>query len=232
MIVNGVDVREYGAKLLTVEEQPPKINVQKEMIPRALLPTEYQTDIPLGTLKMTIYFRAKNRAELQRTVSRFMLQFRQSAVLEEIKGYKGKYKAYLTDSALNKTLNLSKKVLELSIDGYFFDDDLTIEFGGQASGKIYMESSRGTPCTIEITAARELTGYTLSLNGEAYTVDAMAEGETITIDGRQGKVTTEGQNAFDRVSFWQFPRLEAGENVLTFSDPSEKVKITYTPMWL
>ena len=136
MIVNGVDVREYGAKLLTVEEQPPKINVQKEMIPRALLPTEYQTDIPLGTLKMTIYFRAKNRAELQRTVSRFMLQFRQSAVLEEIKGYKGKYKAYLTDSALNKTLNLSKKVLELSIDGYFFDDDLTIEFGGQASGKI------------------------------------------------------------------------------------------------
>ena len=158
MIVNGVDVREYGAKLLTVEEQPPKINVQKEMIPRALLPTEYQTDIPLGTLKMTIYFRAKNRAELQRTVSRFMLQFRQSAVLEEIKGYKGKYKAYLTDSALNKTLNLSKKILELSIDGYFFDDDLTIEFGGQASGKIYMESSRGTPCTIEITAARELTG--------------------------------------------------------------------------
>lgn len=232
MIVNGVDVREYGAKLLTVEEQPPKINVQKEMIPRALLPTEYQTDIPLGTLKMTIYFRAKNRAELQRTVSRFMLQFRQSAVLEEIKGYKGKYKAYLTDSALNKTLNLSKKVLELSIDGYFFDDDLTIEFGGQASGKIYMESSRGTPCTIEITAVRELTGYTLTLNGEAYTVDAMAEGETITIDGRQGKVTTEGQNAFDRVSFWQFPRLEAGENVLTFSDPSAKVKITYTPMWL
>lgn len=59
MIVNGVDVREYGAKLLTVEEQPPKINVQKEMIPRALLPTEYQTDIPLGTLKLTIYFRAR-----------------------------------------------------------------------------------------------------------------------------------------------------------------------------
>ena len=56
--------------------------------------------------------------------------------------------------------------------------------------------------------------------------------ETITIDGRQGKVTTEGQNAFDRVSFWQFPRLEAGENALTFSDPSAKVKITYTPMWL
>ena len=47
MIVNGVDVREYGAKLLTVEEQPPKISVKKEMIQRALLPTEYETDIPL-----------------------------------------------------------------------------------------------------------------------------------------------------------------------------------------
>ena len=127
MIVNGVDVREYGAKLLTVEEQPPKISVQKEMIQRAMLPTEYETDIPLGTLKLTIYFRARNRAELQRTVSRFMMQFRQSAVLEEIKGYKGKYKAYLTDDSLTKTLDLSKKILELSIDGYFFDDDIRRE---------------------------------------------------------------------------------------------------------
>ena len=78
------------------------------------------------------------------------------------------------------------------------------------------------------------SGEYISSEGKEETVEGvfLPAGETITIDGRQGKVTTEGQNAFDRVSFWQFPRLEAGENVLTFSDPSAKVKITYTPMWL
>ena len=142
MIVNGVDVREYGAKLLTVEEQPPKISVQKEMIQRALLPTEYETDIPLGSLKLTIYFRARNRAELQRTVSRFMMQFRQSAILEEIRGYKGKYKAYLTDDSLTKTLDLSKKILELSIDGYFFDDDMESHSTGRRPDRSSWKAAR------------------------------------------------------------------------------------------
>lgn len=232
MIVNGVDVREYGAKLLTVEEQPPKISVQKEMIQRALIPTEYETDIPLGSLKLTIYFRERNRAELQRSVSRFMMQFRQSAVLEEIRGYKGKYKAYLTDDSLKKTLNLSKKILELSIDGYFFDDDLDITFDGKTAGQIYMESSKDAPCIMAITAKQQLTDYTITLNGEAYAVETLAAGKTLIIDGRSGKATIDGKNAFDQVSFWQFPRLEAGENNLTFSSGSAKVVLTYTPMWM
>ena len=232
MIVNGVDVREYGAKLLTVEEQPPKISVKKEMIQRALLPTEYETDIPLGTLKLTIYFRARNRAELQRTVSRFMMQFRQSAVLEEIKGYKGKYKAYLTDDSLTKTLDLSKKILELSIDGYFFDDDMEITFDGKTSGQIFVESSKDAPCIIAITAKQQLTDYTITLNGEVYTVETLAAGKTLIIDGRSGTATIDGKNAFDQVSFWQFPRLAAGENDLTFSSGSAKVMLTYTPMWM
>ena len=194
MIVNGVDVREYGAKLLTVEEQPPKISVKKEMIQRALLPTEYETDIPLGTLKLTIYFRARNRAELQRTVSR--------------------------------------KILELSIDGYFFDDDMEITFDGKTSGQIFVESSKDAPCIMAITAKQQLTDYTITLNGEAYTVETLAAGKTLIIDGRSGTATIDGKNAFDQVSFWQFPRLAAGENDLTFSSGSAKVMLTYTPMWM
>ena len=78
MIINGIDVRRYGATLLTAETKPPKMTANYEMMSKALLPTEYDTDIPLGSMTMTIYFRGKNRATLERTMSSFMQNFRSS----------------------------------------------------------------------------------------------------------------------------------------------------------
>ena len=74
MIINGKDIREYGAKQLTVEIKPPQIRPSYEMLTKALLPVEYDTDIPLGSIKLTIYFREKNRMLLARTLSSFMEQ--------------------------------------------------------------------------------------------------------------------------------------------------------------
>lgn len=52
MIINGIDVRRYGATLLTAETKPPKMTANYEMMSKALLPTEYDTDIPLGSMTM------------------------------------------------------------------------------------------------------------------------------------------------------------------------------------
>lgn len=232
MRVNGVDVRKYGAVLLTVEEQPPKMELSKDWISGALLPTEYETDIPLGTLDLTLYFRAPNRAELQRQVSRFMMLFKKSAVLDEIKDYKGKYKAYLTDDSLTKTLDLKKKILSLSIDGYFFDDEQTATFDGKTSGTVYPEGSRQIPCVIEITAKSDLTDYTVTLNGEEYTVESLTSGKKLIIDGGSGTATIDGSNAFGSVDMWQFPHLEPEENAVTFSSDQAAVTFRWTPIWI
>ena len=37
MIINGIDVRRYGATLLTAETKPPKMTANYEMMPKALL---------------------------------------------------------------------------------------------------------------------------------------------------------------------------------------------------
>ena len=80
-IINGIDVRRYGATLLTAETKPPNMTANYEMMSKALLPTEYDTDIPLGSMTMTIYFRGKNRATLERTMSSFMQNFRSSCIM-------------------------------------------------------------------------------------------------------------------------------------------------------
>ena len=152
MIINGIDVRRYGATLLTAETKPPKMTANYEMTSKALLPTEYDTDIPLGSMTMTIYFRGKNRATLERTMSSFMQNFRSSCIMEEIRGFKGKYKGFLTGDDYEKTLEKEKRILTLEFDGFFFDDEAEALFDQKLEGKLYAEGSRDTPCIIEVTA--------------------------------------------------------------------------------
>ena len=231
MIINGKDIREYGAKQLTVEIQPPKIKPAYEMMTRALLPVEYDTDIPLGTMKLTIYFIEKNRMLLERTLSSFMAQFEKSCIIGQIKGYKGSWKGFLTNSSYKKTLVLEKNILELTLEGYFFDEEETAVFDGKTSGKLYAQGSRKTPAMIEVTAKDALTNYKITLNGEAYTIKSLGAGKTIVIDGK-GKVTLDGVNAFDVVDLWEFPRVTSGENEVTFSSTQAKVTIRYVPLWI
>lgn len=231
MKINGADIRKYGAKQLTVEVQPPQMTVSYEMIEKALLPVEYKTDVALGSLKITLYFREKSRAQLERTLSSFMEQFEKSCTIEEIKGYKGKYKGFLKEDSYTKTLVNEKKILELSFDGYFFDEEKEVTFNGKTSGTLYAEGSRKMPCVIEVAAKEALTNYRVTLNGEEYIIERLASGKTIIIDGA-GKVTLDGANAFDIVDLWEFPRLHAGGNALAFSSAQAKVRIRYVPMWL
>lgn len=232
MIINATDIRKYGAKQLTVKTALPKMTVPYEMLSKALLPTEYDADIPLGSITMTIYFRGKNRAENERKMSSFMRQFRSSCVIEEIKGYKGKYKGFLTNDDFQDVLDKAKKILTLSFDGFFFDDEQEVVFDGKTQGRVYTDGSRDTPCAIEVTAKKDLKDYVVTLEGEAYKIETLAAGKTITIDGKTGKVTQDGGNAFDVVDMWAFPKLGAGENIMTFSSSSAAVTVRYVPMWI
>ena len=98
--------------------------------------------------------------------------------------------------------------------------------------QLFVERAKAAPCITAITSRQQRTDYVITLNGEAYTVETLAAGKTLIIDGRSGTATIDGKNAFDQVSLWQFPRLTAGENNLTFSSGSAKVMLTYTPMWM
>lgn len=232
MKINGIDIRRFGARQLTVDEQPPRISVSYEMQTKALMPMEFATDIPLGTLEITLYFSAKNRAELQRTISSFTQLLKASCVIEEIKGYKGKYKGYLTGNSTEKLIDLRKRTMTLSFDGYFYDDEKRSVFDGEESGRIYAEGSREAPCIVEIYAKTALSNYAITLNEEEYKVKALEAGETLIIDGQTGKVTINEENAFDIIDMWAFPKLHMGYNDLEFSSAGAKVTVRHLPMWL
>ena len=232
MKVNGIDARKYNAKQLTVEIQPPAMAVNYEWMTGALQPTEFETDVAMGHLKMCVYFRGRDRNSIIRTMSEFMANFTTACDLE-LDGYKGKYRGFLTTDDFEKTITNKRYKINLEFDGYFYDDEIAVTFDGVTSGSFYMVGSRKTPCIVEIYAKSALTNYVIKgMGDDDITVQSLASGETVIIDGIKGTVTISGANAFDRVSLWEFPAIKPGGTALTFSNNRARVKIRYRPMWI
>lgn len=232
MKVNGVDARKFDAKQLTADIQPPGIEVNYEWMRGALQPTEFKTDVAMGHLKLCVYFRGKDRNKIVRAMSEFMSHVTQACDLE-LDGYKGRYRGFLTDDDFEKTITKKRYKLNLEFDGYFYDDEITVTFDGVTSGSFMMVGSRKTPCIAEVYAKNALTDYTIKgLGNEDITIQTLAAGKTIIIDGIKGIVTVSGENAFSKVDLWEFPSLKSGGTKLNFTNDKAKVTIRYHPMWI
>ena len=231
MKVNGIDIRKYDAKQLTVDVQPPPISVNYEWITGALLPIEFETNIKMGHLKLSVYFKGKNRNSIIRLASEFMANFKQSCDLE-LDGYKGKYKGFMTSNDYEKTIVKDRHILNLELDGFFYDDELEIVFDGKATATLYRVGSRDVPCIIEIYAKNNLINYTIKgFEENDIVIKTLEAGKTLVIDGISGFVVVDGVNEFDKVDLWEFPKLKE-ETRFTFSDIKAKVTIRYVPMWI
>lgn len=232
MKVNGIDARKYDAKQLTVDVQPPAIVNSYEWITGALQPTELETNIQMGHLKLCIYFKGKDRNSILRLMSEFMANFTKACELE-LDGYKGKYKGFMTANDYEKTISKQRNKINLEFDGYFYDEEVSIVFDGVRTGSFYMVGSRKAPCIVEIYAKSTLTNYIISGFGDDdIVIESLAAGKTIIIDATTGLVTLSGANAFGNVNLWEFPNIKSGENALNFSTTTAKVTIRYKPMWI
>lgn len=232
MKVNGIDVRKYNAKQLTAEIHPPAVAVNYEWLAGALQPTEFETDVTMGHLKMCVYFKGGDRNSIIRAMSEFMANFATACDLE-LDGYKGKYRGFLKTDDFEKTITKKRYKINLEFDGYFYDDEIAVVFDGITSGKFYMVGSRRTPCIVEVYAKSALTNYAIKgLGDDEVTIQSLASGKTVIIDGTKGIVSLDGANAFDKVSLWEFPSIKTGGTSLVFSNNRAKVTVRYHPMWI
>ena len=224
MKINGIDIKKYDAKQLTADVQPPSFSNSYEWLTSAALPTEFETEVQMGHLKLSIYFKGKDRNNIIRAASEFMSNFTKACKME-LDGYKGTYIGFITTNDYEKKNVKQRYIVNLEFDGFFVDDDLSITF--------YKVGTRDAPCVVEVYAKSALTNYTITGLGEDdIIIESLAAGKTVVIDAKTGLVTIDGANAFDKVNMWTFPVLKTGETALTFSNTKARVTIRYTPMWI
>lgn len=232
MKINGIDIRKYDAKQLTADVQPPSFSNSYEWLTGAALPTEFETKVQMGHLKLSIYFKGKDRNSIVRTASEFMSNFTKACKME-LDDYKGTYIGFITSNDYEKKNVKQRYIVNLEFDGFFVDDDLSITFDGKTSASFCKVGTRDTPCIVEVYAKSTLTNYTITgLGDDDIIIENLTAGKTVVIDAKTGLATIDGVNAFDKVSMWTFPVLKTGETALKFSDTKARVTIRYTPMWI
>ena len=200
MKINGIDIRKYDAKQLTADVQPPSFANSYEWLTGAALPTEFETEVQMGHLKLSIYFKGKDRNNIIRAASEFMSNFTKACKME-LDGYKGTYIGFITSNDYEKKNVKQRYVVNLEFDGFFVDDDLSITFDGKTSASFYKVGTRDAPCIVEVYAKSTLTNYTIAgLGDDDIIIESLAAGKTVVIDAKTGLVTIDGANAFDKVN--------------------------------
>ena len=178
-----------------------------------------------------MYFRGKDRNSLIRKMSAFLENFTKSSVLE-VDGYKGRFKAYTASSDYSKMKVKTRYKLNIVLDGYFFDDELNLEYDGITQTTIDRQGTRKAPAIIEVYAKKALKNYTISGFEDDIIVEQLAAGQTIIIDGEEGRITNNGADAFGSVDLWKFPAITQQQTALKFSNADAVVRIRYKPMWI
>lgn len=233
MKIDGIDIRKYNAKQLTVDIQPPKIAIEMEWIDGSPVPLEFETFIKAGTLKLSILFRGNNRNQIVRNVSEFMALLTHG-VLIQLDGYKGYYKGKLTDDGLSKTIVKTRYTVNLTFSGYMIDDEIKNTYTDKRTAQFEVLGTRDAPCVLEITPTVSMAEYRVDGFGDdPIILQNLEEGKTIIIDGESGTVTQDGKNKFSDVDLWDFPVLKRGRKyTVGFSSDKCVVVIRYHPAWI
>ena len=148
MKINGIDIKKYDAKQLTADVQPPSFSNSYEWLTSAALPTEFETEVQMGHLKLSIYFKGKDRNNIIRAASEFMSNFTKACKME-LDGYKGTYIGFITTNDYEKKNVKQRYIVNLEFDGFFVDDDLSTTFDGKTSASFYKVGTRDAPCVVE-----------------------------------------------------------------------------------
>lgn len=233
MRINGIDARTFKSKQLTVEFQPPSTAVKYDWNDGDLKPNAYETEEKAGKLTLVMYFVAKDRTEVMRCISEFLMHTNGEAQLE-LEGYKGTFRGIKQSAKIDKTLEHRKKKLEIVFDGFFIDS--SIEKVLKKESQTYItQGTRKSPCTLRM---KNLTEEAQTVAVEGLTETAIqAEvpaGKTLVIDGELGLVTIDGENAFLQViEMWEFPYVPQGEVTVNVTNVKNvQTTMSYKPMWI
>lgn len=231
MKLNGIDIRKFNAKQMKVEFQPASRTTTAEWDSNQKLPKEFETEIGFSTLKVTVYFKGTDRSQVKRNIDEF-LSLIDKGIEIELDKYKGKYKGYLkSDPSITATKEINKKIVTLEFKGYMYDDEIKLTVIGTKAETVKLVGAREAACIIEVNAKANVSNVVIKgFGNDDIIIESMSNGETIIIDGVDGKVTSGNENAFFKVDIWEFPYIKR-KTIVSVSDNNVDLTIRYNPLW-
>lgn len=239
MLINGIDIQMFNARLQTYSVSGTSITNNLSMVNNLLrMPSLFSTTLGTRTLTINLTFRPVQHGSDSRGMS---IMEKLSTAAENIT----KFEAVIIGKIVEITLpdGFIYTAIVTTLPAATFDSsgehDVTYTFSAirhsaedvqevKPNCKAFCKSTTRTPVKFVVTipaASDSLTIYGITVNN----ITANAE---LIIDGIDGVVTMNGTNKLLDTDLVDFPYLNPGYNVISCSDSSTSIKVIYTPVYV
>ena len=228
LIINGKDIAELGATLLTVDYGYSKVITYKDWLKGSKNPLFYSQDTQYTTATFKILVEAASRKELDAASSNLASLAR-----------KGTYKVsdsdwYIDGDITNvedDPINSKAKEVTISIEGIKSQNEskyITFKDGKATYTPV---GNCEVPARFQITMDIGYVNYFLTVNGTTYKINNTSTRSTLDINGIKGQVYYGGANKIEDYQAWDFPTLIGGkENTIEISGGT--LLLEYTGRWM
>lgn len=238
MLINGVDIKTFNARLQTYSVGGTAVtNNTSAAESLVVLPALYYVNFGPRTLNITLTFFPRTAGSDSRNTS----------IPERL------HRA--TDNIIKFESLIVGKVVEIYLpDGYYYtalvqtlpaatfdatgEHDVTYTFLAirhlhemsktiAPNGKITCLSNTDTKCIITASFSQAHENVTLC----DVIINDIAANDVVVIDSVNGLITNNGVNKFLDTEFYDFPLLSPGENIISCTANDASLQVTYTPVF-
>ena len=226
MIINGVTLDHYHAKLLDYIPGGTVVTNHYNLAYRSLSPVLLETEVALKTLTVSLTVQGRDRQQAAQYLSALTKELYRESQLEMPDGYL--YFCILT--GISEASHTSEGLCDVT---YTFDAVqrlplVTALLEAKGEQTFSCKGDVETECRLTITPSQAMESFTIN----DLTVKNLQAGVPVVVDGLKKLVTQAGENKFPETNLVQFPKLQPGDNLFTVSDPTVAVQVEYYPTFL
>ncbi|WP_238884533.1 phage tail domain-containing protein [Clostridium sp. YIM B02551] len=236
MLINNIDINNFGSNLLEKQISTAESNIINEWIDGAFRPIVLNKNNKYIAVNCKFVVKGDTKQALEEKKSVFLKYLEICTVkFEDIDFYfdcilQSKSNEYIgTDVCDNSEVERADVLL---VSGYKYKPETTELLNRLSSKTLNVPGNIETPAIVEITPSVSLVDLVVTGLGDSFTIKNLTAGQKVIISGEDGTVLQNGANKFGDYDCWDFPKLQPGANTITLSKNSCDVNIKYKPRWI
>lgn len=230
MTVNGKDIAEFGATLLSADYGYSTITNYKDWLRGAHQPLFYEQTI---TYTKATYKIIVESDELDKKCSDLVAAMAKSLV--RVSDCDWSLDGTVNNVSDSNRIAPTAREIEVEMEGIKVADreTLTHEFTIGKEWEFEAKGNTDVPCVIEISPDMGYVNLDLTLNGTLYRTKNISSTDILLIiDSENGIITLDGDNKIEDYDAWELPYIKGGTNTMSFASGAPTVKIKYNGRWM
>lgn len=229
MLVNGIDISTFKAKLLSKDIQTAEIIVYDDWLRQSLNPLDLGKKEKYKQIMLEICIDDITNEDALNDISNLLKQLEKCTIKFDDLSY---YYDCIIVSKSHVMKSPGKYILNAELKGFAYKAEVTETLNHVSSKTINVPGNQEAPAIVTVTVPADTISLTITGLGDDITIKNLKANVPVIINGEDGTVLENGVNKYDDTEMWKFPELKPGANTITVSNANCIINIKYKPRWI